>query len=294
MKRALMVAAMLAAGGTIQAQPAWHNADVQERAAGDLPRTVRQLTAEAGPLWIGYAVPAADKGWNACCHDGSAVDGCCGGCRLEPAGSRDSLYVGSRSDQPIPLERDPAVVVMLRVLDGRVERIRAFSESCALDAGGRRVYWLTGAAPAQSVALLAGFAERSTEEPSGDRRLADSALMALSVHREPSAAVALIRFARQHPAPQLRGKALFWLAQVASRKTAGAIAEAIEDDPDTDVKTRAVFALSQLPGDEGVPRLIEVARTNRNTKVRRQAMFWLGQSKDPRALKFFEEVLSRD
>jgi hypothetical protein len=27
--------------------------------------------------------------------------------------------------------------------------------------------------------------------------------------------------------------------------------------------------------------------------VRKQAMFWLGQSKDPRALKFFEEILSR-
>jgi hypothetical protein len=25
--------------------------------------------------------------------------------------------------------------------------------------------------------------------------------------------------------------------------------------------------------------------------VRKQAMFWLGQSKDPRALKFFEEIL---
>jgi hypothetical protein len=294
MKRALVVAAMLAVGGAIQAQPAWHNADVQERAAGDLPRTVRQLTAEAGPLWIGYAVAAADRGWNACCHDGSAVDGCGGGCRLEPAGSRDSLSVGSRPARPIPLEREAAVVVMLRVLEGRVERIRVFSELCALDAGDRRVYWLTGVTPAQSVALLAGFAERSTEEPSRGRRLADSALMALSVHREPSVADALTRLARQHPAPQLRGKALFWLAQVASRKTAAAITDAIENDPDTHVKTRAVFALSQLPRDEGVPKLIEVARTNRNAKVRRQAMFWLGESRDPRALKFFEEVLSRD
>ena len=56
---------------------------------------------------------------------------------------------------------------------------------------------------------------------------------------------------------------------------------------------KAVFALSQLPKDEAVPKLIEVARSNRNAEVRRQAMFWLGQSKDPRALKFFEEVLRR-
>jgi hypothetical protein len=54
-----------------------------------------------------------------------------------------------------------------------------------------------------------------------------------------------------------------------------------------------VFSLSQLPKDEGVPLLIRTARENRNTAVRNQAMFWLGQSQDPRALAFFEEVLRR-
>jgi len=57
------------------------------------------------------------------------------------------------------------------------------------------------------------------------------------------------------------------------------------------VKKKAVFALSQLPKDEGVPLLIQVARTNHNPAVRKQAMFWLGQSHDPRALAFFEQVL---
>ncbi len=59
------------------------------------------------------------------------------------------------------------------------------------------------------------------------------------------------------------------------------------------MKKKAVFALSQLPKDEGVPKLMDVARTNRNPEVRKQAMFWLGQSNDPRAVKFFEEILLR-
>jgi hypothetical protein len=37
--------------------------------------------------------------------------------------------------------------------------------------------------------------------------------------------------------------------------------------------------------------LIQVARTNANPAVRKQAMFWLGQSRDPRALEFFREIL---
>ena len=77
------------------------------------------------------------------------------------------------------------------------------------------------------------------------------------------------------------------------RESGQAITDRIDNDPDTEVKKRAVFALSQLPKDEGIPLLINVARTNSNPEVRKQAIFWLGQSKDARALAFFEEVLTR-
>jgi hypothetical protein len=42
-----------------------------------------------------------------------------------------------------------------------------------------------------------------------------------------------------------------------------------------------------------VPKLIAVAQTNKNPEVRKQAMFWLGQSNDPRAVAFFEKILSQ-
>jgi HEAT repeat protein len=102
---------------------------------------------------------------------------------------------------------------------------------------------------------------------------------------------AIIGVARHDPSAHVRGQALFWLAQKAGKRAA-AITEAIENDPETDVKKHAVFALSQLPKDEGVPLLIQVAHTSGNPAVRKQAMFWLGQSQDPRALAFFEQILS--
>jgi HEAT repeat protein len=77
------------------------------------------------------------------------------------------------------------------------------------------------------------------------------------------------------------------------RQYDGGVSKGQREPPDTDVKKRAVFALSQLPKEEGIPLLIKVARTNQNPAVRKQAMFWLGQSKDPRALEFFAEVLSK-
>jgi len=117
------------------------------------------------------------------------------------------------------------------------------------------------------------------------------AVFALSQLKENTGVDALIRVARRDKDPATRGEAIFWLGQKAGQKATAAITERIEQDPDTEVKKKAVFALSQLPKDEGVPLLIHVARTHGNPAVRKQAMFWLGQSKDPRAIDFFAEIL---
>jgi HEAT repeat protein len=125
-----------------------------------------------------------------------------------------------------------------------------------------------------------------------DTKVREQVSFGLSVSNEPGSVDEMIRMAHEDDSPRVRGQALFWLAQKASKRVADEIKGAIDNDPDTDVKKRAVFALSQLPKDQGVPMLIQVAKTNKNYEVRKQAMFWLGQSNDPRALAFFEEVLT--
>ncbi|HTQ60803.1 MAG TPA: HEAT repeat domain-containing protein [Candidatus Solibacter sp.] len=149
-------------------------------------------------------------------------------------------------------------------------------------------FWLGAARGKAGEALLQKMAK---SDPSPEVR--SQIAFALSVSHEPDALNEMIRMAREDESSHVRGQALFWLAQKAGQKAMGAITGAIENDPDTDVKKKAVFALSQMPKDEGVPKLIEVAKTNHNREVRKQAMFWLGQSNDPRALDFFEQILSR-
>jgi HEAT repeats len=127
------------------------------------------------------------------------------------------------------------------------------------------------------------------EDPS--TALREHVTFALTQSREGEATDVLIEMARRDASPRVRGQALFWLAQRAGQRAVASIEQAIADDPETEVKTKAVFALSQLPPDEGVPLLIKTARENANPRVRKQAFFWLGQSKDPRALAFFEDVL---
>jgi len=149
-------------------------------------------------------------------------------------------------------------------------------------------FWL---GEARGKAGLVALQKMAKTDPSSEVRA--QVAFALSVSHEPGAVEEMIRMAHEDESSHVRGQALFWLAHKAGQKAVGAITGAIENDPDTDVKKKAVFALSQLPKDEGVPKLIEVAQTNHNREVRKQAMFWLGQSNDPRALAFFEKILTQ-
>jgi hypothetical protein len=91
-----------------------------------------------------------------------------------------------------------------------------------------------------------------------------------------------------------RKNAVFWLSQAAGDEATKGLSELAEDDDENrEVRDQAVFALSQLDRNEGVPILIRIAKTNRDPKIRRKALFWLGQSDDPRALKLFEEILTK-
>ncbi len=364
---ALLVTTATALTGVAVAQPPrLTNGRVTSQPGAGLPQTFRTaVNAQTGTGWIGYSVPVVDGERMMCCSNGTTfVNGtmvgqaCCSTCSIEP--SVDGLTLTSRTPQsptpggPIKLEGADTMVVLFRVVNRQVERVRVFSEDCQLDAGGREVTWLSGVRPAESVALLESLV---TAQPGTDRRdrVLDGAITAIALHEDTAADASLERLlatsqpqsirakvpfwlgnsrgrrgfeilrrvikddpsqevkkkavfglsqsketeavdvlidsARTNADTSVRGESIFWLAQKAGSKAAAAITERIEQDPDTEVKKKAVFALSQLPKSEGVPLLIQVARTNANPAVRKQAMFWLGQSRDPRALDYFAEVL---
>jgi len=325
-------------------------------------RTLVSSTTDV--TWVGYTVPTVSSERVMCCFTSGATyisgdiimgdrSSCCGACRLEQI-SQSTVAPGAQPPAgPIKLEGSDRMVVLFRVVDRRVDRIRVFSEECQLDAGGRPVRWLENVRPADSVALLESYA---TADPQ-DRRTSESAVSAIAMHGDASADAALDRLiapaqpeairkrvtlwlgnsrgrhgldtlkrvlrdygseevrksavfgvsqsretdafdtllslARSDRSERIRGEAIFWLAQKAGGRAAAAITERIEQDPDTEVKKKALMALSQLPKDEGVPLLIKVARTNPNPAIKKQAMFWLGQSKDPRAIDFFAEILGK-
>ena len=275
------IACVLVAGQAIAGQPTTVNARVAVRSAGaDLERAFAAVVKDQiEPSWIGYAVPVFDSRRNDPRGDGWSER-----CRLEQT-SGPSID-GAASSGPVRLEPASTVMVLFRVENREVQKIRTFSSDCRIDGGGLTFYWLEGVSSAQSVAHLKTFIADTVP-----RSESEGALAAIAFHRDSAASAVLLDLAKKSGSSRIRQRALFWIARRADPQAASTIRDAIERDPDVGVKRQAVSALGQLPKDEGIPMLITLVRSSRDPAVRKQAMSALEQSKDPRALSFFEEIL---
>jgi hypothetical protein len=226
----------------------------------------REITALAGrrtDLWLGY--------------------------RMSTTANARQLCGGSH----VALESSTAITIMAKLEGGELRRLRVFTPECDVDAGSVPLVWLDGVLPDDSASWLAGLVRSKENDRDWRARVSDAALDALALQSGDAAVRSLIALARDDARPDVRGRALISLGQRAGQQAAATITNAIERDPEAEVKKTAVAALARLPKDEGVPLLIQVARTNRTPDVRREAMLRLGQSNDPRAVRFFEEILTR-
>src|SRR5581483_9525580 len=188
------------------------------------------------------------------------------GYRLPKVPGHQTMCGGERErTNKVILEGPREIEVLARIENGVLTWLRTVTPDCEIDASGATLVWLTGVTAPDSAAWLESLVSGAAASRETTNHVTDPALAALAMQAgEEAGAVAL-----------------------------PTIAAAVDTDPEVEVKRRAVFALSQLPKDEGVPKLIEIARSHRNAEVRKQAFFWLGQSKDPRAVAFFEEVLTK-
>lgn len=131
------------------------NAKIERSAAGDLASAARAASSGKGPAWIGYSVPALAR-HRVCCGswNGAGPCGSGGRCTLDPD-SRGNLNISS--DDECSADSGPLEILVKMERDGLPERMRLYSESCDVDAGGTAIAWLDRVTPAESVAFLESF-----------------------------------------------------------------------------------------------------------------------------------------
>ena len=221
----MTLAALLLLAGTLALsaqQPQIQNGQVEARHVTSLDGDIAAIAAAATePTWVGWREVASAGMGNACCWYQWDGDPAQRGCPVEPAATdANGNTIFARPQFPSPsgparLEAGTEVLVMVRLVDKQVERIRTYSDDCPLDAGGRTVYWLDSVAAADSVKYLQSLitlGEKSGLPNDQRRRLNSSAISAIGLHRDSSVDV-LIALAKQAQDSSARGTAFSWLGR---------------------------------------------------------------------------------
>jgi HEAT repeat protein len=126
-----------------------------------------------------------------------------------------------------------------------------------------------------------------------DRDLKEKVLFAVSNQRATGSGAWLLAIAtNERESVELRKQALFWAGnnKAASLTDITALYDRLSD---REMKEQVIFVLSQNRAEASVDKLMDIARRDSDRELRSKAIFWLGQSRDPRVLKFLEELINR-
>jgi hypothetical protein len=257
---------MLAAALPLAAQPKLLiNAQTDTRsAASGLEREFRTLlSSQPQPAWIGYTVPATRNAGLGC----------------------DYVHDGNLSSGVVHLEPPDHVIVMFRVENNQLNRIRSISPYCEIDAGGVPVHWLNDVQPAQSVALLTTFVSDRDGVPGG-------ALNAIGAHADPAADEALSRFIAAGQPQSIRMRAVQFLGS----RPGGldTLKKIIANDQDSRVRERAVQSLGNNRQPEALDLLTSIAKSDNDPRLRSQAVSGLGRKSGANVIATLTTVVEKD
>lgn len=218
---------------------------------------LESLKRSGSPVWLGYTIPVVEK-----FHSGWSSDRVA---YLEgDHHSRESSE--QRSDSPAA---DHAVV-LVRIANHAVEKLRVEAPDRQIDAGGLRFVWLTGVAPADSIATFKSLAT------AGDsRRLRDSTVLLIALHNSPEALPALVSLTAPANDLELREKAAFWLANQRGKEGFNVIQQLARQDPDPRFREKLTFDLTLSKEPAAIDELIRMAHSDASPQVRKQAQFWM-------------------
>jgi hypothetical protein len=198
--------------------------------------------------------------------------------------TRSGIHIGRRSAGDATVcEQGPARVVL--------QHAAAAVTGVSVTVGGadaRADTELGAIPPAEAARYLLSIAPRLSG------RSADDAVMGAAIADAPSPWRRMLEIARANDASESsRKSSLFWVSQEAGAvATAGLADVAMDDANDGSVRSDALFYLAQRRNGEGIPSLIRVVRESKSRKLKKDAIFHLSQSRDPRALDLFEQLLA--
>jgi hypothetical protein len=198
-------------------------------------------------------------------------------------------YVRDGWNQPgvIHLEPPDHAVVLFRVDQGAVERIRTLSPDCEIDAGGLPLHWFNDVKPAESVAMLNTFATQR-------ERYQDGAMNAIAMHSDPTADAALQKFLATDQPESIRLRVVSWLSPSRGRNSFDVLKNLIANDPNERVRERAVSTLGNSKEAAATALIITTAQKDPNPRLRAAAVSALNRHPGPNVVAALKTVIEND
>jgi HEAT repeat protein len=262
-------------------QPSIQNGKIETRKAAALDREIATLAAGATtePVWVGWRVPVVD-GERAGCSTwtddnfyfrGQVLD-------YSPLGSTAPMTRPQPTAQPsgaMALEGGTGLVVLLRLIDGRLERMNRIADDCPIDAGGRTMYWLDGVTPADSLRVLDGYTREDAFERlsiNARRNLTRAALDAIALHRDPGADAILDRIATSSNS-ELRQQAVSLLGTRRGAHGFASLQKLLQGERVSGSRVEIVNAIGQTR-ESGTVGTLRGLLKNADPKVRSAAVYY--------------------
>lgn len=259
---------------TVTAQepmPTIQNGTVTRRQVTSVVAALAAPARGGEALWVGWREPAVSS-THGSCSTWSDDEATIRGLVLDPTPGRSDRPTLTASDAPMQLEAGSGIVMLARVVDGHVERLRLASDDCPVDANGRDVVWASGISPAESVKYLDSLTRLDGTLPDG-RSLALAAISAIGWHREGSADPVLDALLASGSSDDLRDQAARVLARHRGRHGYDALSRAIATEPDQSRRARLVSALAGSLDASAPSLLLDLARHDANAHVRAEAIY---------------------
>lgn len=222
-----------------------------------LTSSINALKAKDAIAWVAYTIPTSHRiqnGWN---PDGVSY--------LENENRHDDS--DDRNDSTKETYR---ALLLIRVANHAVERIRVEDPDRKLDAGGVHVEFLPNVEPEKSIAVLQQLAESTTTN-----KVRDGAVFAISLHQSSATMPALTALGSAGHDLQVREKAAFWLASQYKKQALPILDRWIKSDSDDRFREKLTFNLSMIHDPASADLLIRTAHDDASPRVRKQAQFWM-------------------
>jgi HEAT repeat protein len=122
-------------------------------------------------------------------------------------------------------------------------------------------------------------------------QIKQSLLRAFANNKDPRAYTKLVDIARGSDAIELRGYAIRQLGEKDDEQTVTQLVGMYDSEQNPQVKAALLRAFGDSNQKAAIHKLMIIARNDPSVEMRKVAVTYLGQSKDPEALKFLEDLL---